>query len=143
MKFHSGLRTIPHLILTTTHKTLVQSMLISVVWLYMIKCDVYAQYLPIKPKKFFEYFICFWKYFYAFVFLSFCSKCIFVLFFENFFKGIFARSSWLSFSEKRLRQKMEITKFHTETFMTVLWLKASCERFCALEVFFASNFTSI
>ena len=41
LKLHSSLRTIPHLILTHNTQVLVQLMLISLVWLYMIKCDVY------------------------------------------------------------------------------------------------------
>ena len=41
LKLHSSLRTIPHLILTHNTQVLVQLMLISLVWLYIIKCDVY------------------------------------------------------------------------------------------------------
>ena len=54
----------------------------------------------------------FFKVFLCFHALSFCSKCIFVLFFKNFFRSIFARSSRLSFShKKRLRRKLENTNF--------------------------------
>ena len=87
-------------------------MLISLVWLYMIKCDVYAQLLADQTQKYFWVFYIFLKVFLYFRVLSFCSKCIFVLFFKNFFRGIFVRSSRLSSShEKRLRQKLESTKF--------------------------------
>ena len=48
------------------HTSLVQLMLISFVWLYIIKCDV-LNCLSIKPKKIFEYFISFWKWFYDFM----------------------------------------------------------------------------
>ena len=120
LKLHSSLRTIPHLILTHNAQDLVQLMLISFVWLYIFKCDEYAQLLADQTQKDFWVFYMFLKVFLCFHALSFCSKCIFVLFFKNFFKGIFARISRLSTSyEKRLRQKLEITKFHTETFMTV------------------------
>ena len=76
--------------------------------------------LSIKPKFFFEHFICFWKCFYAFVFWVFVQIVFFMFFIKNSFRGIFARSLRLSSSrEKRLRQKLENTKFQTETFATV------------------------
>ena len=87
LKLHSGLRTIPHLILTHNTQDFVQIMLISFVWLYMFKCDVYAHVLVDQTQKYFWVFYVFLKvifYFYAF---SFCSKCIFVFFFKNWFKG--------------------------------------------------------
>ena len=60
----------------TTHKSNVQCISISFVWLYMFKCDVCMRNcLMIKPKKFFEYFICFWKWFLSLFFLNFFSKC--------------------------------------------------------------------
>ena len=139
MKLYSGLRTIPHLILTHNTQVLVQLMLISFVWFYMIKCDLYAQLLVDQTQKYFWVFYMFLKVFLCFRTLCFCSKCIFVLFFKNFFRGIFARSSRLSSShKKRLRKKLENTKFQTETFVTILRLKASREKFCALDVFFVS-----
>ena len=62
----------------TTHKSNVQWMLISFVWLYVFKCDMcILNCLMIKPKKIVEYFICFWKCF-----------CVSLLFwnFESFSK---------------------------------------------------------
>ena len=51
-------------------------MSISFVWLCMFKCDVcMLNYLMIKPKKIFEYFICFWKWFLSLCFWMFFSKC--------------------------------------------------------------------
>ena len=85
-------------------------MLISFVWLYMFKCDVYAQVLADQTQKDFLVFYMFLKvilYFYAF---SFCSKCIFVFFFKNWFRGFFARSSRLRASRKMCLR--EITKSH-------------------------------
>ena len=64
--------------------------------------------LSIKPKKIFEYFICFWKCFYAFVFYVFGQIAFFMVLFKNFFRGIFPRSSRLSSScENKLRQYLK------------------------------------
>ena len=57
-------------------------------------------YLLIKPKNIFEYFICFWKCFYAFVFWVFVQIAFFMFFIKNSFRGIFARSSRVSFSHE-------------------------------------------
>ena len=118
-------------------------MLISFVWLYMIKCDVYAQLLIDQTQKYFWVFYMFLKVFLYFYVLSFCSKCIFVLFYKNFFRGIFARSSRLSSShEDGLRQNMKIQNsdrdFH-DSLATVSRVKSIHEKFCALDAFFASN----
>ena len=79
--------------------------------------------LSIKPKKIFEYFICFWKCFYAFIYWLFVKITFLMFFIKNFFRGIFVKSSWLSSShENELRQNIENTKFQTETFATVSWL---------------------
>ena len=56
--------------------------------------------LSIKSKKIFEYFIGFWKCFYAFMFWVFIHISFFMFFNKNSFRGIFARSSWVSFSHK-------------------------------------------
>ena len=94
------------------HTTLVQLILISFVWLYMLKCDVYAQLLVNQTQKYFWVFYMFLKVILYFHALSFCSKCIFVLIFKNLFRGLFVRSSRLSTSrERRLRQKLENTNF--------------------------------
>ena len=47
------------------------------------------KYLIIKPKKIFECFICFWKWFYTFIFFSVCSKCIFVFFLQKHVQRLF------------------------------------------------------
>ena len=53
LKLHSKLWIIPHLILTHNTRDFVQIMSISFVWLYMFKCDVYAQYTCwSNPKRF-------------------------------------------------------------------------------------------
>ena len=68
--------------------------------------------LSIKPKNIFKYFICFLKCFYAFVFWFFVKITFLMFFIKNFFKGIFARSSWLSSScENELRQNMKTKNF--------------------------------
>ena len=97
---------------TRRTRLFVQWMLISFVWLYMIKCDVYTQLLVDQTQFFFDYFICFWKYFYAFVFWVFVQITFFMFFIKNFFRGIFTRSSRLSSSrENELRKNIENTKF--------------------------------
>ena len=80
-------------------------MLISFVWLYMFKCDVFAQILDDRTQKYFWVFYLFLKVILYFRAFSFCSKCIFVFFFKNRFKGCFTRSSQLRASrEKCLRE---------------------------------------
>ena len=101
LKLHSSLWTIPHLILTHNTQNFVQLMLISFVWSYMFKCDVYAQVLADQTQKDFWVFYMFLKVFLYFRTFSFCSKCIFVFFFKNWFKGCFARSSRLRASRKK------------------------------------------
>ena len=135
LKLHSRLRTIPHLIFTYNTKVLVQLMLISFVWLYMIKCNVYAQLLVDQTQKYFWVFYMFFKVFLCFPALSFCLKCIFffffVLFFKNLFRGIFMRSLRLSTScKKSLRQKLENTKFQTETLATKSFLRKDLYFIC-------------
>ena len=46
------------------------------------------KFLLIKPKKIFEWFICFWKWFYPFVCL-FLVKCILCVFHQNLVQGLF------------------------------------------------------
>ena len=57
-------------------------------------------YLSIKPKNIFEYFICFCKCFYAYVIWIFVQIAFFMFFIKNSFKGIFARSLQLSSSRE-------------------------------------------
>ena len=60
----------------TTHKSNVQWISISFLWLYVFKWDVrMLNCLLIKFKKIFEYFIWFWKWFLLIVFWKFFSKC--------------------------------------------------------------------
>ena len=56
--------------------------------------------LSIKPKEIFEYFICFWKCFYTFMFWVFVQIALFMFFIKNSFRGIFARSSRVSSSRE-------------------------------------------
>ena len=95
LKFHSSLWTIPHLIFTHNTQDFVQLMLISFVWLYMFKCDVYAQLLVDQTQKDFLVFYMFLKVILYFRVFCFLSKCIFVFFSKNWFRGSFARSSQL------------------------------------------------
>ena len=74
--------------------------------MFMFNC------LSIKPKNIFEYFICFWKCFYAFMFWVFVQIAFCMFFIKNFLRGIFTRRSWLTSScENGLRQNSENTIF--------------------------------
>ena len=74
LKLHSKLWIIPHLILTHNTRDFVQIMSISFVWLYMFKCDVYAQLVVDQTQKDFWVFYMFLKWFYTFVFLVFVQN---------------------------------------------------------------------
>ena len=54
-------------------------------------------------------------YFHAFIFRS---KCIFVFFFKNWFKGCFARSLRLRASRKMCLREIKKSLFHTESLAT-------------------------
>ena len=96
LKLHFGLWTIPRLILTHYTQDFVQIMLISFVWLYMFKCDVYAQVLADQIKKIFKCFICFWKWFYTFMILVFVQNA-FVCFSSKTGSEVFSREARVSF----------------------------------------------
>ena len=72
--FHSGLRTIPHLILThnTQDFDLINAYLICVIVHVQMWC-ICSSTCWSNPKKIFECFICFWKWFYTFVLLVFLT----------------------------------------------------------------------
>ena len=89
LKLHSGLWTIPHLILTHNTGDFVQIMSISFVWLYMFKCDVYAQILANQTQKYFWEFYMFLKVILYFHVSSFCSTCIFVFFHKKLVQRLF------------------------------------------------------
>ena len=118
LKLHSGLWTIPHLILTHNTQDFVQIMPISFVWLYMFKCDVYAQSLANQTQKYFWVFYMFLKVILYFRAFSFCSKCIFVFFFKNWFKGCFTRSSQLRASREMCLKEIKKSHFHIKSLAT-------------------------
>ena len=120
LKLHSGLRTIPHLILTHNTQDFVQIMLISFVWLYMFKCNVYAQVLADQTQKDFWVFYMFLKVILYFCAFSFCSKCIFAFFFKNSFRGYFARRSRLRASREMCLREIKKSHFYTESLVTTL-----------------------
>ena len=95
-------------------------MLISFAWLYMLKCDVYAHVLADQTQKYFWVFYMFFKVILYFPVFRFCSKCIFVFFFKNWFRGLFARSSWLRASRKMCLREISKSHFHTESLATAL-----------------------
>ena len=93
--------------------------------------------LSIIPKKIFEYFICFLKWFYAFMFLSFCVNCIFNVFHQKLLQGDFREK--LPSHKNELWQNSENTKFRQR----LSRLKASCKKLCASYAFFTNNFASM
>ena len=99
LKLHSGLRTIPHL--TLIHNTQdFDSMNV-----YLICVIIHVQMWCVcsntcwsNPKRFLSVLL---KVILYFRVLCFCSKCIFVFFFKNWFRGCLARSSQLRASRKK------------------------------------------
>ena len=118
LKLYSRLWTIPHLILTHNTWHFVQIMSISFVWLYMFKCDMYAQILADQTQKDFWVFYMFLKVILYFHVSSFYSTCIFVFFIKNWFRGCFTRSSRLRASRERCLREIKSHIFHTETLAT-------------------------
>ena len=119
LKLHSGLWTIPHLILTHNTQDFVQLVLILFVWLYMFKCDVYAQLLVDQTQKDFWVFCKFLKVMLYFCVFSFWSKCFFVFFFKNWFRGCFTKSSRLRASREMCLREIKKSHIHTEAIVTV------------------------
>ena len=116
----ADLWTIPHLILTHNTQDFVQIMLISFVWLYMFKCDVYAQFLVDQTQKDFWVFYKFLKVILILLCLYFLFKmqfCVF-FFFKNWFRGIFAINLRLRASCKIFLREIKKSHFHTETLAT-------------------------
>ena len=125
----------------TTHKTFVQWILISFVWLYVFKCDVYTQLLVDQTQKDFWVFYMFLKSFLCFHVLSFWSYCLFHVFNKNSFRGIFARS----LTSKLFLRKWRWQKLKTQDFWQKLsWLSREIiyptKSWCASVAFFVSNF---
>ena len=118
LKLHSGLWTIPHLILTHNTRDFVQIMSISFVWLCLFKCDVYAQILADQTQKDLWVFYMFFKVILYFHVSSFYSKFMFVFFIKTWFRGCFARSSQLRASYEMCLRKIKSYIFHIETLAT-------------------------
>ena len=138
LKFHSGLRTIPHLIHTR--------LLFNKCLFHLCDCTCsnvmcILNFLSIKPKKDFWVFYMFLNvFFYTFVFWFFVQIAFFMFFIKNS-KGIFVRSSQLSSSRKnRLRKNMKIQNSNRNFRNCFAAVKSSSEMFCTLKAFFVSNF---
>ena len=84
--------------------------------MYMLK------YLVIKPKKIFECFICFWKWFYTFMLLVLVQNAFLCFSPKNWFKGFFARSLRLRASREKCLRDIKKSHFHTETLATSSWV---------------------
>ena len=85
--------------------------------LCILKC------LLIKPKKIFEYFICFWKCFYAFVFWVFVLKLHFLCFSSKTFLEAFSQNlATKLFPRKWVKEKHENINFRQR----LSWLSCDC-----------------
>ena len=146
LKLHFGLRTIPHLILThnTQDFCSLNAYFICVIIHAQMWC-VYSIACRSNPNKSLSILYVFLKSFYAFVFWVFVQIAFFIFFIKNSFRGIVARSSQLNSShENGLRQNMKTQNSNRnfrDCLTTISQVKSSCEKLCALEAFFASNFT--
>ena len=105
LKLHSGLSTIPHL--TLTHNTQdfdsMNAYLICVIVHVQMWCVCSSTWWS-NPKRFLSVLFVFESDL-ILSYLMFCSKCIFVFFFKNWFRGCLARSSRLRASrEMSLRE---------------------------------------
>ena len=107
-------------------------MLISFVWLYVFKCDVYTQLLNDQTQKDFWVFYLFLKVFLCITFVleEFFQKAKSVLL-KNSIRGIFTSKSQVSllaaYPQKWGSQFIILPKFYTESFATLSWDKASRE----------------
>ena len=101
--------------------------------------------LSIKPKKNFSILYVFKSVFTLSCFEFLVQIAFFMFFIKNSFKGIFARSLWLSSSHKNgLKQKMKTQnsdRNFRDCLATVSRVKSSHEKFSTSEAFFANNFT--
>ena len=102
-------------------------MLISFVWLYMFKCDVYAQILDDQTQKELCVFYFFLKWFYTFVFLVFVQNAFLCFSSKNWVRGCFVRSSRLRVSREKCSREINFLTIHTETSTSVSWLTATRE----------------
>ena len=84
----------------------------------MFKCDVCVlNYLMIKPKMIFEYFICFWKWFLSPFFWKFFSKCQ-ILCWKTLCLAILRLLSWVVPSHKIFKEFQFLKNFRQK----VSWL---------------------
>ena len=110
LKLHSGLKTFPHLIHTQHTRFLFNECLFHLCDCTCSNVMCILNCLSIKPNMIFEYFIYFWKCFYAFVFWFFVYIVLFMFFIKNSLRGIFA---W-RFASKLFLQKWERLNLKTQ-----------------------------
>ena len=92
---------------------------ISFAWLYMFKCDVYAQELVDQTQKDFWVFYMFLKVILYFCVFSFGQNAFCVFFIKIWFRGCFARSSRLRASREKCLRELIFSLCHTKTLATV------------------------
>ena len=139
LKFHSRLRTIPHLIYThyTQDFCSMNAYFICVIVHVQMWC-VYLIACRSNP-NFFWVFYMFFKVFLCFRVLSFVQIEFFMFFIKNSFKGIFARSSWVSSSrENGLGKEWKhqiLDKNFCDCLTTALRVKATRKFLCFKGIF--------
>ena len=148
LKFHSGLRTIPHLILThnTQDFSSINAYFICVIVHDQMWC-VCSIACRSNPKRFLSI-----LYVFESVFMLSCFKFLFKMHFCVVLQKLLQRHFCENLATKHFlrkevkaktgNHKISYRNFH-DCLATISQLKASRERFCASEVFFASNSASI
>ena len=146
LKFHPGLRTIPRLILThNTQDFCSMNAYFFCVIVHVQMWCVYSIACRLNPKKNLSILYVFKSGFTLSCFEFLVQIAFFMFFIKNSFRGIFARSLWLSSSHKNgLKQKMKTQnsdRNFRDCLATVSRVKSSHEKFSTSEAFFANNFT--
>ena len=122
LKLHFGLRTISHLILTHNIQDFdsTNAYLICVIIHVQMWC-VCSITCWSNPKRFLSVLYVFESDFILSC-LLFLIKMFFVFFFKNWFRGRFARNSWLKASCEMCLREITKSHFHTESLATVSWV---------------------
>ena len=106
----------------TTHKTLFRQCLSHLCDCTCSNVMCMLKYLLIKPKNFFKYFICFWKWFYTYVLLVFVQNA-FLCFSSKTGSEVFSREARkLRASHEMCLREIKKSPFHTESLTTTSWV---------------------
>ena len=118
-------------------------MAISFVWLYVFKCDLcMLNYLMIKPKKIFECFMCFWKWFLSLWSLKFFSNVKFLVL-KNFVFGHFTTTSRVASSCKILKKFQIFKNFRQRISWVLRDLDLTRENMPCASAYFVSRLVTV